>query len=87
MMPRLTKNVLEIPGAVSTPSTFWGTIDAEERKLLGEALSTLLAERSRAFRIAHDMALARDREPPTVDDFKLSHILRLQRAMTEVNKA
>ena len=63
----------------------WSAISQEERELLSEALSTLLAERSRAFRIARDPAVARRREPPSVEDFALSHILRLQRAVADGN--
>jgi hypothetical protein len=71
------------PAALPAASDIWGSITQEERDLLSEALSTLLAERSRAFRIAREMAVARRREPPTVEDFALSHILRLQRAVAD----
>ncbi|MGF6654947.1 hypothetical protein OKW34_005537 [Paraburkholderia youngii] len=62
------------------PSVFCG-FGPEDRALLEEALSALLAERSRAFRIAHDVAIAQRRTPPSVDEFELSGILRLQRAI------
>jgi hypothetical protein len=46
-----------------------------------EALTALLEERSRAFQIARDVAIAQRRTPPTVDEFELSGILGFQRAI------
>ncbi|CAD6557804.1 hypothetical protein ACFQ3P_30945 [Paraburkholderia sabiae] len=63
----------------------WGAICDADRELLVAALGALLEERSRAFRIAHEVAIAQSRQPPTIEDFDLSGILRLQRRITEAN--
>jgi hypothetical protein len=59
----------------------WSSLGLEDRALVEVALSVLLAERSRAFRIAHDVAIAQRRTPPTVDEFELIDILRLRRSI------
>jgi hypothetical protein len=84
-MQKDARKIGKKPAALAAASNIWGAISQEERDLVSEALSTLLAERSRAFRIARDLAVARRREPPTVEDFALSHILRLQRAVADSN--
>ncbi|EEA03436.1 hypothetical protein BH160DRAFT_1291 [Burkholderia sp. H160] len=82
----MRKEVLDQAEALGTnvsPSltSVWSGFGPEDRALLEEALSALLAERSRAFRIAHDVAIAQRRTPPSVEEFELSDILRLQRAI------
>lgn len=71
--------------ALRAVPSIWEAITQQDRELVAEALSALLAERSRAFRIAHDSAVAHRRPLPTVDDFELSCILRLQRAVADSN--
>ncbi len=62
-------------------SIFTHALSVTDRALLTEALSSLLRERSNAFKIAAGVAISKGRKIPDVAEFGLSDILRLSRQL------
>ncbi|WP_179402862.1 hypothetical protein [Burkholderia guangdongensis] len=56
-------------------------LSAADREIIEQALSALLRERSVAYEIAVNVAIARGLVQPNVFDFGLPDILRLRRAI------
>ena len=64
------------------PETFGGFISDADFQVLEDALAALLRERTCAMRIAAKVANATGRQVPQVEDFGLTDILRLSRAVS-----